>query len=275
MGREQVASEGVILRAVPYGDADLIVTLYTRDFGRLSALGRAARKSKRRFGGALDMFTLSEVALRRARSSELWTLESAQPRRSYSALALDVGTFAHASYGTELVRELSPVEAPDEPLLELLLALYEELERDGAHAQVLRAFELALLDALGMAPVLDRCAACGRSDVGARAWLFDPGRGGLCCPTCGAMSRSAGVRPLSAEAREVLLQAQRVDSLAHARELAPEPEAAAEARDALITVILGHVGKPLRSLAFIAKMSGHLRARGEEAAKSPTEDSET
>jgi len=265
VGREAMVTEGIVLRAIPYGEADLITTLYTRARGRLSALARAARKSQKRFSGALGMFTLSSMQLRGRPGSELWTLQAAEPVRSFASLALDVGAFAHASYATELLRELSPPEVPDEHALELVLAFYAELETQGPHAQVLRAFELALLDILGLAPVLDRCVSCGSAELDRRGMVLDPSRGGVCCASCAALARQAGVRPLSGPARQVLARAQAVPDLAAARMLAPDADAATEARDAIISVVLGHVGKPLRSLEFITKMSGAARARRERA----------
>jgi DNA repair protein RecO (recombination protein O) len=261
-----MVTEAIVLRAIPYGESDLIATLYTRARGRLSTMARAARKSQKRFGGALGMFTLSSMQLRGRPGTELWTLQTAEPVRSFASLALDVGAFAHASYGTELLRELSPPEVPDETALDLVLAFYTELETGGPHAQVLRAFELALLDILGLAPVLDRCVGCGTTELDQRGGMvLDPSRGGVCCAQCAALARQAGVRPLSGPARQVLARAQAVPDLATARTLDPDPEAAAEARDALISLLLDHVGKPLRSLEFITKMSGAARARRDRA----------
>jgi DNA repair protein RecO (recombination protein O) len=267
VGREALVTEAIVLRTIPYGEADLILTLFTRARGRLSALARAARKSMRRFSGALDMFTLSSLHLRGHTGGDLWTLESAQPVRTFASLALDMGAFAHASYGTELLRELSPAEVPEEPALDLLLALFAELEAHGAHAQVLRAFELALLDVVGLSPVLDRCVGCGVTELDGRGMLLDPARGGVCCASCAALARQPGVRPLSGPARQALARAQAAPDLAAARMLAPEAEAATEARDAMLALLLGHVGKPLRSLEFIAKMSGAARARRDQASE--------
>jgi DNA repair protein RecO (recombination protein O) len=267
VGREALVTEAIVLRAIPYGEADLILTFFTRARGRLSALARAARKSKRRFSGALELFTLSSLHLGGRASGDLWTLQAAQPVRAFASLALDMACFAHASYGTELLRELSPAEVPDEPALDLVLALFAELEAHGAHAQVLRAFELALLDIIGLSPVLDRCVGCGATELDGRGMLLDASRGGVCCASCAALARQAGVRPLSGPARQALALAQAAPDLTAARALAPEAAAASEARDAMLALLLGHVGKPLRSLEFISKMSGAARARRDHASE--------
>lgn len=261
MARESLTSPGIVLRTVPYRDADLIVTLFTEARGRVSALARSARKSKRRFGSSLRLLTISEMELTR-RGGELWTLGSARMLTSYADLATDIASFAHASYGTEIVRELSAAEQPDPRVFALLVELYRELEERGPLPLVLRAFELEMLALAGLAPVLDTCVGCGRGDIEGRNAVLDPNRGGVCCGSCAAISRGLGVRPISHAALHVLRAAQRVTSLQAARDVSvAEPGAALEARDTLVALVLMHVGKPLRSLEFIAKVSGATRHR--------------
>lgn len=259
MSKPPLTTEAVVLRGVPYRDADLVVTLYTRERGKVSALARAARKSQRRFGGGLALFNVGVAELREGRS-ELWTLASFRIERDFSGIARDLAATAHGSYGAELVRELTVAEQADADVLELLVQLYAELAGQGAAPSVLRAFELRLLDTIGLAPVLDRCVGCNAD--GAR--LDEPGtvldgpRGGVMCPACA--HPGGGVRPLSADARQLLAAAQGVPTLGAARELAGVP-GATDARDAMLGVLLAHVGKPLKSVEFIAKMTGATRRR--------------
>ncbi|HTE51725.1 MAG TPA: DNA repair protein RecO [Kofleriaceae bacterium] len=253
---EQARSQAVVLRKVTYGEADLILTLLTRDLGKVSALARGARRSHRRFGASLELFTVSTVELRPHRG-ELWTLGSAETTTSFTLLARDMAALAHASYGTELVRELGAPEQPDPDTFDLLVDLYRALAARGARPDVLRVFELALLGGLGLAPTLDACAACGRNGPGAldRGALLDPARGGAICALCAPASRG-GVRPLSSGARSVLQAAQRAGL---ARDLSlvtiEQGEDAVEARDAMLSLIHHHVGRPLRTLEFLGKLS--------------------
>nr|MDQ2647496.1 DNA repair protein RecO [Myxococcota bacterium] len=76
------STEALVLRRVEYGDADLIVTLLTLSLGRVSALARGARKSRRRFGGALEPFFTLSVTLEERRSSELFALREASVLRA-------------------------------------------------------------------------------------------------------------------------------------------------------------------------------------------------
>lgn len=261
-----VDTDGVLLRTTPFGEADVIVALLTRDHGRISALARGARRSRRRFGGALGPLTVCRYALRPRTRGELWTLESAEVIADFTRLAADVAAFAHASYVIELARELCPPEVPEPEVLDLVIAAHESLASVGARPAALRAFELQLLDALGSAPQLDACVGCGRADVlDAAGAVFDPGRGGAVCAGCAAASRGPAVRPLPPGARAYLRAARAVD---HPRDAAPldadADEAArvehAQARDAVVAM-LGHLlGRPLKTLEFISKLqSAHRR----------------
>jgi len=253
---DQPRSQAVVLRKVAYGEADLVLTLLCRDLGKLSALARGARSSRRRFGAALELFTVSSVQLR-AHRGELWTLSAAETATSFAHLARDVGALAHASYGTELVRELSAPEQPDPAVFDLLVDLFRALSARGARADVLRAFELSLLAAIGLAPALETCAACGR-DGGAgaldRGALLDPARGGVVCAACAPASRSAGVRPLSAGARRALMAAQGAAGDLGVVDLDMGDDAT-EARDVMLALIHHHVGRPLRTLEFLGKLN--------------------
>ena len=247
----------IVLRKIAYAEADLIVTLLCREQGKLSALARAARRSQRRFGAALELFTVSTVELRPHRGSELWTLSSAETSESFADLCRDMASLAHASYATELVRELSAAEQPEPAMFDLLVELFRTLTRRGARVDVLRAFELGLLDLVGLAPSLEVCASCGRADSFAldRGAVLDASRGGAVCSSCATASRGTGVRPLGAGARAILVAAQRAardpGGLAAVEVRGDDAE---EARDAMLVLITHHLGRSLKTVEFIGKL---------------------
>jgi DNA repair protein RecO (recombination protein O) len=247
-----IVTEAVLLGSVDYGDADRIVTLYTRSHGKVGAMARAARKSRRRFGAALAPFVVAEATLRERRGAELMLLEGFHARRDFSRLGEDVVRLGHASYATELVRELSAAHRPDEAILELLVELYQVVAAQPPRADVLRAFELQLLDELGLRPALDRCVGCD-TGAGLDRAILDAGRGGLLCPSC-AGGATGTVRLLPAEARARLLLL-RDGSLADAAARPPAPATEAAARDAVHALLGAHLAGPLRSLEFLRKLA--------------------
>jgi DNA repair protein RecO (recombination protein O) len=250
-------TDAILLRAVTTGEADRVVTLLSRDHGKITAVAKSAQKSRARFGAALAPFVVGEATLRERRGSELCGLDRFDARKDYGRLASDPVRFAHASYGTELARELSPPRHADPVVFELLEELYAVVADAPPASDTLRAYELRLLGALGLRPELDRCLSCGADapelldEPGA---LLDPGLGGLRCARCAPAARSAGVRPLPAAARRRLVELQAV-ALAEAARVPPLPsELGARAREAMHALLHAHLPGKLRSLEFIAKL---------------------
>ena len=208
-------------------------------------MARGARRSRRRFGAALAPFVLGDAALRERRG-DLYALEQFDAVADFTAVAADVAKMAHAGYLTELVRDLSPERASDPVVFDLYAEALALLAGRPARAALLRAFELKLLGALGLQPSLSRCAGCGAAEVGG---AFDPGRGGMLCAACAPGALQVG-RP----ALDLLLDMERL-SLADASERPLAGEANAQARAALIGFIEHHLGRALRSPAFIAEFS--------------------
>jgi DNA repair protein RecO (recombination protein O) len=247
----------LMLRRVEYGDSDLIVTLLAREGGKISARARGARRSRRRFGAALGWFVISDAELTRRGSAELHTLLVADVREAFVDLAADPVALSHASYATELVRELVAAEQPEPAVFDLLVDLYR-VARARPGREALRSFELALLGRLGMAPDFERCSRCGTADEGdlARGALLEPEGGGVVCSGCASQIRGLGARPLSDGARRALVDAALAPDLAAAAATEPlEAEIATEAREATQSILSRHLSRPLRSLEFIAKMN--------------------
>lgn len=255
-------SLGVVLRTTPLRESDLLVTLYTEAHGRIAAVARGARKSQRRFAGTLSLLVLSRFQLGRRPRGELWALESAEIEREWNQLAGDVVAVAHASYVAELVAGILPAEAPEPHALEVIVALWDSLAEAGPSPGALRAVELAIMEMAGHGPAIDRCAACGATDL-ERGTVFDPARGGAVCRRCAATSRGPGVRPFEPATRAYLETVLALDNPAAARAVDHDERFTgadrAAARDAMVALVIGLVGRPLKSLEFIAKLGAAAR----------------
>jgi DNA repair protein RecO (recombination protein O) len=247
---------GVVLRTTPLRESDLLVVLYTDRHGRITAVARGARKSRRRFAGALSLLVLARYQLGRRPRGELWGLDSAEVVRDWTHLSSNVVAVAHASYVVERVDALLPGESPDPEVLDLIVAAWDALAAGGPSPGALRAVEIALLDLAGHRPAIDRCAACG-GELGDGA-MFDPVRGGAICRACAGMSRATGVRPYEAATREYLRTVAELGTPLAARAADTDPRFTAAdratARDALVAMVVGVVGRPLRSLEYLAKL---------------------
>ena len=242
MTPEPIQAEAVVLRVVPYGDADLVVHLLVRGLGKVGAFARGARRSRKRFGGGLEPFCVVGAELAQRRGRELWDLRGSEPVEAHAALRGDLGRLAHAGYGTELVRELARDHEPNDPLLDVLVAFFRLLAELPPRSLLLRAFELSAMGAAGLAPVLGQCVRCGR-DEGLEA--FDARGGGVLCGAC----RVPGAMPVDGATLRLLraLQAAGMESgRADERLLPLEP-----ARRLMQAFVASHVRHDLASLAFL------------------------
>lgn len=246
---ERIKLTGVVLRTVDYGDSDRVITLLTRDRGKVSAFARGARASRRRFGGALEPFTLLAAEARERSGSDLLGLDTVAVTRGFGALRADLARIACASYAVELARELVRDHEPHGDLFDLLVAYLEALDAGPARPAALRAFELGALRAAGLMPRLDACARCGAELAAGLPARFDAGQGGALCPGC-APTAAPGAPSLSGAGVAALLRLQD-GGLAAAAAEPLAPSAGREARDALTAFIEHHLGRRLAARRFL------------------------
>jgi DNA repair protein RecO (recombination protein O) len=247
------ASEALVLRAVDFGESDLVVHLLLPGSGRLAAIAKGARRSTRRFPGVLDLFNRLRVEIERSRRGALARIEHARLVDAHVGLRGDARRFALACFLLELLDRLAPEGAARrdaERLFAFAVGALAALEhaRPDRRSHVL--LELKALAALGLRPELRRCVRCGREVDGARAIPFHVPEGG---PVCAACSRAgdAGVPvhlgTLRALEHGAGLPLDRIDRLAIA------PAALEEALRLLDRFQRFHVGVELRSRAFLER----------------------
>ncbi len=247
----------IVLGTVDYGEADRVVSLFTRQRGRLAAFARGARASRRRFSGALEPFTLLEAEVRERPGAELLSLQGAAVRRGFGGIRGDLARIACAGYACELARELTRDHEPHPGLFDLLAGYLGRLDAAAPLPEELRAFELGALREAGLTPRLDACARCGADPPReGRVWL-DPGQGGILCRGCAARAGPDAVEIRAATAAALArLQA---GGLAGARGAGLAEEAGREARAGLCAFIEHHLGRRLNSRRFLDEVGPALR----------------
>lgn len=155
----------LVLRVTPYRDFDLIVDLLTDRSGRIGAVARGARNSRRRFGGALEVGTRLVVELTRGRGN-LPTLSGCDVTGALNHVRDDLDRFHHLAYVLELARLLTSEGEADLGGFELLCGYIDLLERHPAALEALIAWELAMLAHHGYGLRLDACVITGRPPDG-------------------------------------------------------------------------------------------------------------
>jgi DNA repair protein RecO (recombination protein O) len=190
-------TRALLVKRVEYGEADLVLTLFTERFGRVSALARGARKSTRRFAGALEPMHTLEVRLEERPERELFGLREARILTPRLALTSELLRMEAAGKALGWLRRAAPARTPEPELWSGIQALLDRLAEPGPvdAARVLAAAGLRLLVALGWGLDLERCVSCGKPCPEGQAGLVDANRGGLVCRSCGgARKRLDGPR---------------------------------------------------------------------------------
>ena len=174
-------TQGIILRETNYKEADKILTVLTRDFGKKTVKAAGCRRKNNRLAAASQLLVYSELTLRQR--GEYLTLSEADPLMQFWSVRQDLELLALASYFAE-VTEASALPGEECPeLLSLLLnGLYALDVLDKPRALIKAAFELRMLCLTGYEPLLTGCAVCGASEP--EEARFNVTQGVLCCARC-------------------------------------------------------------------------------------------
>jgi DNA repair protein RecO (recombination protein O) len=240
-------TEAVIIGSMNLGEADKLVTFFSVDRGRLRGVAKNARKSFRRFGAGLELFTHTRLQLFEREHQELLRIESADIISQHFDIARDLARLAVGSVMLELVNEVAP-EGERNSQAFLVLGHVLHLLNVGADPLfLLRIFEIRFLSLLGFQPRLDRCLSCGvPSD---RQMVFLGIKGGVLCTNCMVSSGDEQVR-LSPGAIGFYYQALRMD-LDKLTRLKPSQDILRELDRAFSSHTLHILGKRLKSDAFL------------------------
>lgn len=241
--------DAVVLRHNDWGEADRMLSLYTREAGKLRAVAKGVRKMRSRKAGHLEPFT--RVALMMARGRDLWIVTQAETLDAYLPLREDLVMTGYASYVLELLDRFTYEEGQNIHLYQLLTDTLERLVVVPDTFFVVRYYELQLLDLLGFRPELSNCPVCGR-EIQARDQFFNAQMGGALCPECGA--RTPGSRPVSVGALKYLRHFQRSNFSQVLRADIPVP-VRAEMETLLNYYLTFLLERGLNAPAFIRKVS--------------------
>ncbi len=194
----------IVLKHQDYGEADRILTIYTRERGKLRVIAKGVRKVHSRKGGHLEPFTHVSLQLAEGRN---WPLVSqAEAQHIYDDLKKDLETLGYASYAVELVERFTFEEEENAPIFNLLKNTLTRLNRGDPASLVIRYYEIRLLDLLGFRPELNNCVVSGEK-IQPENQYFSAALGGVVSP--GSGKDLAGAVPVSVRALKYLRHFQR------------------------------------------------------------------
>jgi DNA repair protein RecO (recombination protein O) len=176
----------VLLRRLDYGDFDLILTLLSLQRGKISLIAKSAKKSTKRFGGILELFSLMEVVASAGRGG-LPVLQEATLISPFSTIRNDIIKTAYASYWCELINNWVEENQKQEQLFYLLKHVLNQLDRgESEAAQISILFQMKLLHLTGHGPNLRQCGRCRKNleIILPNQVVFDIAKGAILCDEC-------------------------------------------------------------------------------------------
>ncbi len=178
----------IVLRRISFGETDRIVTLLTRERGKISAIAKGARKPISRLAGPTELMTYSRMQLATGRNLDIIT--QVDVKESFPRISSNLRKIAHATYLMELVDRMTEEHEQNIDLFETLLSSLYLIERPNDPEKITHMFELQFMRILGYEPVLDRCVRCG-SPIPSDELYFSPSLGGVACRECGPLPEDA------------------------------------------------------------------------------------
>ena len=243
---------GLTLRKSPSGEADLVSSLYTREYGKLDVMARGARRLTSKLIGHFEPLTLVRLSIARGRTLDI--VAEAEVVNAFPNVKADYASVARGLHVAELIDGFSASSAANPQALDLALQTLEAIgKQSGAYDELaldlpLRYFDLQLLQLSGFLPELYQCVECG-DELEPERHRFAAGAGGAICPDCGPPD--VLVRPLSLPALKVLRLLHRTQSIDRLPQLNMPATVQREVHSILSETLQYWLDRQLRAQSFL------------------------
>jgi len=244
-----LTSEAVVLRTWPVHEADLIVSFFTRDYGRMRGVAKSALKSRKRFGGALEPMTVARAWFAERPRQELVRLDQLEIVRSPLSTPVDHARMAVLSFFAEVLDEALPEHDPQETVFRLALSVLEQTTVEQPWMP-LTYFSLWMTRLMGLLPDIGHCTACGEA-LQAAAISFNSVGDGLFC----AVHRNGNASGLTADSWQLAQRMLRAPASAFAAEPWPRRRGQ-DLRRFTLQSLERHLERKLRSAEALARLGG-------------------
>lgn len=251
-------SPAVVLRAGNFGESDRMVTFFTRDHGKIRAVAKGARRSKKRGFGLLQPFVHIEVDIVEAKKGSIPRLDAISLIDPFPSIATDPLALGYAGYFVELVNGFTQELEPHANAFDLLVDSLNRVDAGGFGEGDLRAFELLAARAFGLRPNLHRCQACGKNVPDTKSAAFSTLLGGVVCRGCAPGRHDTA--PMSAKTRAAIRAIYGPDG----RDTALARPALAEMRRFVPGFLHAQLGRVPRSVGYLVSViqDRKLRKKG-------------
>jgi DNA repair protein RecO (recombination protein O) len=254
-----LTSDAVVLRTWPMHEADLIVSFFTRDYGRMRGIAKAALKSRKRFGGALEPMTVARAWFAERPRLELVRLDQLEILSSPLSAPIDHTRLTVLSFFAEVIDEALPERDPQDAVFRLLVSVLEQTAAIQSETGQLKSsgpwmaltyFSLWMTRLMGLLPDIAHCMVCGESLQGAEV-SFSSYADGLFC----GLHANGTATALSADSWQLALRMLRSPASA----FAGEPWTRRRAHDLrrfTLQTLERHLERKLRTAEALARLGG-------------------
>lgn len=194
-------TSGIILKGFDFKEADQIITLFSREMGKISAIAKGVKKPKSSLRGLVQPFCHSDLYL--VPSGGMYIITQGKIIDFFGEVREDLDKTIQALYIMELLDKSLPDRDPNPPLYTMTLKVLSFLGLHTVSSLSMRFYEIKLLSLLGYEPVLGRCAVCDAKDALSK---FNPAQGGVLCPVCASSNGGLKVSPATLAALRTLQQ---------------------------------------------------------------------
>lgn len=242
-------AEALVLRSIDFSETSLIVTLYTKEFGKIEALAKGGRRLKGPFESALDILARIRVTFIQKRGDALDLLTEAKLVKRFRVTKSNLAGLYGGYYVAELVHSLTNTKDPSPAIFDLATKTLAQLEQGTLVMRSLIRFEGFLLTLIGQQPSLQHCVDCGIviDAEPKRRFAFGYLDGGVLCGRCASKLKSSGGQQIVSVSGEALRDLRRLtdprDSQGNWRKISLDRNILGEIRGLLNQYISHQIGR--------------------------------
>jgi len=251
MKRRVYEASAFVLSSIDYGESDRIVTLFTDDYGKIRGIAKGARRSRRRFANAIELFSHCRILFSRKSRDGLCLVENSDVIDHYAGIREHLGKTMAAAYMIELTDRFAVEGKRSRKVFRLLQDFFTFLEGQRYCEECLRFFELRLMQLSGYDPVLEGCVCCSTPLDDMEAPCFCAADGGVLCRKCS--HRRADTIPVSVGTLKLLLMSKEMD-MEKINRLILSRQSSRESRAILESFIRFTLGRELQSARILREI---------------------
>jgi DNA repair protein RecO (recombination protein O) len=243
-------TKGFVLRRFDIRETSVLLTAFTRDFGKLKFISKGVRIPEQRFLSAYELFALDEIVFYEKKRRDFYLLSQCELLDFFPEIRKSLDRISYAAYFTELLDSVTPVGEKNTRVYGLLFDSLGLLSGEASPKRVGRIFEIKLLSLLGFMPGVKSCVECDKAIKGESS-AFSVSLGGVLCEACRGKDRKA--RPVLAGAVNFIshIEALAFDKIKHIK---VTRRVGMEVERLLKNFIRYHLNIRLKSREFIDKV---------------------